>query len=242
VRLGHCGEGFHFLPTVAEIGGAQGADGLSPGHGPVHACSLGALTDEALRAGLVNRVLGADFDVDGFSYVAAWVPQSGRIDMRVRARRAMTVAVPALDLTVDSTMLWVGAGLAVISALRTGPGDDPGPVTTIRAGTEGPAENPVVKGKGDRRDCWDCVLPSCTCFCGNRARLASSGRKPRSAVCLSLGWRSVDHGPYGPESRKNRRYQVAYSPSVVFHPTGPPSGECIPAATTCPSCRGLPTK
>ena len=50
---------------------------------------------------VLNRVLGADFDVDGFSYVAAWVPQSSRIEMRVRARRPMTVAVPALDLTVE---------------------------------------------------------------------------------------------------------------------------------------------
>jgi L-histidine N-alpha-methyltransferase len=50
---------------------------------------------------VLNRVLGADFDVDGFSYAAVWVPQSSRIEMRVRAERAMTVAVPALDLTVE---------------------------------------------------------------------------------------------------------------------------------------------
>jgi L-histidine N-alpha-methyltransferase len=50
---------------------------------------------------VLNRVLGADFDVDGFSYAAVWVPQSSRIEMRVRADRAMTVSVPALDLTVE---------------------------------------------------------------------------------------------------------------------------------------------
>ncbi len=50
---------------------------------------------------VLNRVLGADFDVDGFSYAAVWVPQASRIEMRVRARRAMTVAVPALDLTIS---------------------------------------------------------------------------------------------------------------------------------------------
>lgn len=53
----------------------------------------------ALR--VLNRVLGADFDVDGFSYAAVWVPQSSRIEMRVRARRPMTVQVPALDLVVE---------------------------------------------------------------------------------------------------------------------------------------------
>jgi L-histidine Nalpha-methyltransferase len=50
---------------------------------------------------VLNRVLGADFDVDGFSYAAVWVPQASRIEMRVRARRAMTVQVPALDLVVE---------------------------------------------------------------------------------------------------------------------------------------------
>jgi L-histidine Nalpha-methyltransferase len=50
---------------------------------------------------VLNRVLGADFDPAGFEYVAAWVPQASRIEMRLRARRAMTVTVPALDLVVD---------------------------------------------------------------------------------------------------------------------------------------------
>jgi len=62
--------------------------------GTTAAFELNALT-------VLNRVLGADFDVDGFEYVAAWVPQASRIEMRVRARRAMTVTVPALDLVVD---------------------------------------------------------------------------------------------------------------------------------------------
>lgn len=62
--------------------------------GVTAAFELNALT-------VLNRVLGADFDLDGFDYVAAWVPQSSRIEMRVRARRAMTVRVPALDLTVE---------------------------------------------------------------------------------------------------------------------------------------------
>jgi L-histidine Nalpha-methyltransferase len=53
----------------------------------------------ALR--VLNRVLDADFDLDGFDYVVAWVPQASRIEMRVRARRAMTVRVRELDLEVS---------------------------------------------------------------------------------------------------------------------------------------------
>lgn len=53
----------------------------------------------ALR--VLNRVLSADFDIDAFEYVAAWVPRASRIEMRVRARRAMAVRVAALDLEVD---------------------------------------------------------------------------------------------------------------------------------------------
>lgn len=62
--------------------------------GVTAAFELNALT-------VLNRGLGADFDVDGFDYLAAWVPQSSRIEMRVKARRAMTVRVPALDLVVE---------------------------------------------------------------------------------------------------------------------------------------------
>ena len=37
---------------------------------------------------VLNRVLGADFDRSGFDHLAVWVPQSSRIEMRLRARRA----------------------------------------------------------------------------------------------------------------------------------------------------------
>ena len=50
---------------------------------------------------VLNRVLDADFDVDAFSYVAEWVEAESRIEMRLRAERAMTVTVPALDLSVE---------------------------------------------------------------------------------------------------------------------------------------------
>ena len=50
---------------------------------------------------VLNRVLGADFDVDAFDYEARWVPERSRIEMGLRATRAMTAHVPSLDLTVE---------------------------------------------------------------------------------------------------------------------------------------------
>ena len=49
---------------------------------------------------VLNRVLDADFDVDAFVYEAGWVGERSRIEMGVRATRAMTVRVGALDLEV----------------------------------------------------------------------------------------------------------------------------------------------
>jgi L-histidine N-alpha-methyltransferase len=49
---------------------------------------------------VLNRELGADFDVDAFDHVAVWDPEREWIEMRLRATRAMTVHVPAVDLTV----------------------------------------------------------------------------------------------------------------------------------------------
>ena len=49
---------------------------------------------------VVNRELGADFDVDSFRHVARWDAGSEWIEMRLRAERAMTVQVPAVGLEV----------------------------------------------------------------------------------------------------------------------------------------------
>ena len=49
---------------------------------------------------VIDRELGADLDPDDFDHVAAWVPEHERIEMRLRARRALTVHVRALDLQV----------------------------------------------------------------------------------------------------------------------------------------------
>ena len=49
---------------------------------------------------VMNRELGADFDVDGFDHVAFWDADREWIEMRLRSRRRQTVRFPDLDLTV----------------------------------------------------------------------------------------------------------------------------------------------
>jgi L-histidine N-alpha-methyltransferase len=49
---------------------------------------------------VMNRELGADFDVDGFDHVAFWDAEREWIEMRLRSRRRQTVTFPDLDLTV----------------------------------------------------------------------------------------------------------------------------------------------
>lgn len=52
---------------------------------------------------VINRELGADFDPAAFDHVALWDAEREWIEMRLRARTAQTVKVPALDLAVDFT-------------------------------------------------------------------------------------------------------------------------------------------
>jgi L-histidine N-alpha-methyltransferase len=49
---------------------------------------------------VLNRELAADFAVEAFDHHALWDPRHEWIEMRLRARRAMTVRVAALGLTV----------------------------------------------------------------------------------------------------------------------------------------------
>ncbi|GAA3018963.1 L-histidine N(alpha)-methyltransferase [Streptomyces fulvorobeus] len=49
---------------------------------------------------VVNRELGADFPLDDFDHVAVWDPRREWIEMRLRARRALTVKIPEVDLVV----------------------------------------------------------------------------------------------------------------------------------------------
>lgn len=49
---------------------------------------------------VVDRELGADFDPADFDHVARWDGERQWIEMRLRARRALTVKIPELDLVV----------------------------------------------------------------------------------------------------------------------------------------------
>ncbi|MER5897178.1 L-histidine N(alpha)-methyltransferase [Streptomyces sp. NPDC001876] len=50
---------------------------------------------------VVDRELGADFQLDDFDHVAAWDPEHEWIEMRLRSRRAQTVKIRELDLEVS---------------------------------------------------------------------------------------------------------------------------------------------
>ncbi|MGP3973819.1 L-histidine N(alpha)-methyltransferase [Streptomyces sp. 8N114] len=50
---------------------------------------------------VLNRELGADFDPDDFTHVAVWDSENEWIEMRLRARRALSAKLPAVDLSVD---------------------------------------------------------------------------------------------------------------------------------------------
>ncbi|MEU5287999.1 L-histidine N(alpha)-methyltransferase [Streptomyces sp. NPDC020755] len=49
---------------------------------------------------VVNRELGADFPLDEFDHLAVWNPRERWIEMRLRARRALSVKIRELDLVV----------------------------------------------------------------------------------------------------------------------------------------------
>ncbi len=50
---------------------------------------------------VINARLGANFDVDEFEHVSHWDAGNEWIEMRLRARRALTVEIPGADLTVS---------------------------------------------------------------------------------------------------------------------------------------------
>lgn len=50
---------------------------------------------------VLNRALGADFDLDAFEHVARWDAANEWIEMRLRSRTDQSVKIPALGLAVD---------------------------------------------------------------------------------------------------------------------------------------------
>jgi L-histidine N-alpha-methyltransferase len=50
---------------------------------------------------VLNRELGADFDLDGFEHVGMWDPNHTRVDLRLRSRRDQRVSIPGAGLELD---------------------------------------------------------------------------------------------------------------------------------------------
>ncbi|HUO49472.1 MAG TPA: L-histidine N(alpha)-methyltransferase, partial [Acidimicrobiales bacterium] len=50
---------------------------------------------------VLNRELDADFDVGAFEHVARWDPEQEWMEMRLRAARAQTVRIDALELEIE---------------------------------------------------------------------------------------------------------------------------------------------
>lgn len=50
---------------------------------------------------VLNRELGADFDLDAFRYVPFWDPAMERMDLRLRAEVPQRVTLPGADLVID---------------------------------------------------------------------------------------------------------------------------------------------
>ncbi|MFD8804636.1 L-histidine N(alpha)-methyltransferase [Streptomyces sp. NPDC059597] len=50
---------------------------------------------------VLDRELGADFDLDAFDHVAVWDAQHEWIEMRLRSRTAQTVKLPGVNMVVD---------------------------------------------------------------------------------------------------------------------------------------------
>lgn len=53
---------------------------------------------------VLNRELGADFDVGAFSYIPPWDPHMERMDLRLRAETPQVVTIPGADLLLELAM------------------------------------------------------------------------------------------------------------------------------------------
>ncbi len=57
----------------------------------------------------INRELGGDFDLDGFTYRAVWNAKSSRMEAHLVSTRTQTVSIPKADLTLtlqDGDTIW----------------------------------------------------------------------------------------------------------------------------------------
>lgn len=64
--------------------------------------SRGVTADFVLNSlRVLNRELGADFDLDAFSYVPLWDPHMERMDLRLRAEMPQRVTIPGAAIAFD---------------------------------------------------------------------------------------------------------------------------------------------
>ena len=68
--------------------------------GVLAAAGITAAFDRNLLT-VLNRELGADFEVDRFTHRAVWDAENHWVEMRLLATEAMTVKLPEIDLVVD---------------------------------------------------------------------------------------------------------------------------------------------
>ena len=63
----------------------------------------GGVTEEFVRNSLrvLNRELGADFDLDAFSYIPFWDAHMERMDLRLRSETPQLVKIPGAGLVLD---------------------------------------------------------------------------------------------------------------------------------------------
>jgi len=63
----------------------------------------GGVTEQFVLNSLrvLNRELGADFDLDGFSYIPFWDAHMERMDLRLRSEMPQRVTIPGADLVLD---------------------------------------------------------------------------------------------------------------------------------------------
>jgi L-histidine N-alpha-methyltransferase len=106
---------FHVEERAAFLGAL--ADSLEPGDGLLLGTDLvksadrliaayddpDGITDRFVRNGLrvLNRELGADFDLGGFTYVPFWDPHLHRMDLRLRAESPMRVSIPGAGVELQ---------------------------------------------------------------------------------------------------------------------------------------------
>jgi L-histidine Nalpha-methyltransferase len=129
LHLGHLPRGGRRM--VAFLGGTIGnlyveeraaflgalADSLEPGDSLLLGTDLVKSTDRLIAAyddsrgitaefvanslRVINRELGADFDLDAFSYVPFWDSHEERMDLRLRAEMPQHVRIPGAGLDID---------------------------------------------------------------------------------------------------------------------------------------------